>query len=368
MFSILKEKLRKAISVFSKNVEEELTEEKAHEKTKERKKRPKEKKTKKKEVVEEKKGIFEKFKERFVQKEEIEEKKGIFEKVADVFTTKTLSEKKFEELFQELEITLLESNVALSVIEKIKEDLKGKLLNKKLNRFRIKEEINEALIKSVSDIISFDKPDFLKTIKELIKKEKPVVLCFFGNNGNGKTTTIAKIAALFKKKNISCVLAAADTFRAAAIDQLQKHGDALGIKVIKQGYGADAAAVAFDAIQHAKAHKIDVVLIDTAGRSHSNVNLMDELKKIVRVSKPHLKIFVGDALTGNDMVEQAEKYNEEIGIDAIVLAKADVDEKGGATISVSYVVKKPIYFLGTGQSYNDLEEFDREKIIANIFG
>ncbi len=161
-------------------------------------------------------------------------------------------------------------------------------------------------------------------------------------------------------------MAAADTFRAAAIDQLQNHGDKIGVKVMKHEYGSDAAAVAYDAIEYAKSKGIDVVLIDTAGRTHSNVNLMDELKKIIRVANPDMKIFVGDSLTGNDMVEQAQKYAETTGIDGIMLAKADVDEKGGATISAAYVTKKPILFLGTGQEYGDLEEFDKDKIMKNL--
>ena len=293
-----------------------------------------------------------------------EEKKGFFGSLGDVFTKKTLSPEKFEELFYELEIALLENNVALLVIEKIKEDMKQKLVNQKLKRNALDEEITASLEESIKEILSQESFDFLEKIKE--KKDKPLVVCFFGINGSGKTTTIAKLAHYLKKNHISVVLAAADTFRAAAIDQLQKHGDNLGIKVIKQEYGADAAAVAFDAISYGRAHKIDIVLIDTAGRSHSNVNLMDELKKIIRVAKPDLNIFIGDSLTGNDMVEQAEKYKETVGIDGIILAKADADEKGGATISASYVTKKPILFLGMGQTYDDLETFNKEKILHQL--
>ena len=293
-----------------------------------------------------------------------EEKKGFFGSLGEVFTKKTLSVEKFEEIFYELEIALLENNVALLVIEKIKEDMKNKLVNQKLKRNALDEEITASLEESIKEILSQESFDFIEKIKE--KKDKPLVVCFFGINGSGKTTTIAKLAHYLKKNHISVVLAAADTFRAAAIDQLQKHGDNLGIKVIKQEYGADAAAVAFDAISYGKAHKMDIVLIDTAGRSHSNVNLMDELKKIIRVAKPDLNIFIGDSLTGNDMVEQAEKYKETVGIDGIILAKADVDEKGGATISASYVTKKPILFLGMGQTYDDLETFNKEKILEQL--
>jgi len=294
--------------------------------------------------------------------EDEEEKKGFFKKVSDAFTTKTLSESKFEEIFWELEVALLESNVALSVIEKIKEDMKAELVEKKLRRSALAETVASSLRKGIDDVLSQEQLDFFSEIK----KKQPFVICFFGINGSGKTTSIAKLANILKKKGFSCVLAAADTFRAAAIDQLQKHGDRIGVKVIRQEYGADAAAVAYDAIEYAKAKRVDVVLIDTAGRSHSNVNLMDELKKIIRVANPDMKIFVGDSLTGNDMVEQAQKYAETTGIDGIILAKADVDEKGGATISAAYVTKKPVIFIGTGQGYDDLEEFDKAKVILNL--
>ena len=164
----------------------------------------------------------------------------------------------------------------------------------------------------------------------------------------------------------SVVIAAADTFRAAAIDQLQLHADKLNIKMIKHDYGSDAAAVAFDAVKHAEAKKIDVVLIDTAGRIHSNINLMDEMKKIIRVAKPDLKIFIGESITGNDCTEQAKKFNEAIGIDGIILSKADIDEKGGAAISISYITGKPILYIGTGQEYKDIKEFNPEMIMENL--
>ena len=204
----------------------------------------------------------------------------------------------------------------------------------------------------------------LKEIKN--KKDLPYVIAFFGINGSGKTTSIAKIANMLKEKNISCVLAAGDTFRAASIEQLQIHADKIGVKLIKHTYGSDPAAVAFDAIKHAQSKNMEVVLIDTAGRMHSNTNLVDEMKKIVRVAKPDLKIFVGESITGNDCVEQAKTFNEAVGIDGIILAKADIDEKGGAAISVSYVTKKPILFFGTGQEYKDIEAFDKEKVMKNI--
>jgi fused signal recognition particle receptor len=167
---------------------------------------------------------------------------------------------------------------------------------------------------------------------------------------------------------LTCVFAASDTFRAASIEQLGEHAKNLGIEMIKHNYGADPAAVAFDAIKHAKARGIDVVLIDTAGRQHANVDLMAELQKIKRVAKPNLTILTVDSLTGNDAVEQARLFNEKIGIDSSILAKVDADEKGGALLSVAYTTKKPILFLGVGQRYEDIEKFEPEKVISRILG
>ncbi|OYT32891.1 signal recognition particle-docking protein FtsY [Candidatus Woesearchaeota archaeon] len=296
------------------------------------------------------------------KKEEEKEKKGFFAKIARTLTTKKLNEKKFEELFWDLEIALLENNVAVEVIEKIKQDLKKSLVDKPIPRSKINETITNSLHKSIEELFDVKEIDLVQEIK----KKKPYVICFVGINGSGKTTTIAKIANWLKKQGFSVVLAAADTFRAAAIDQLQLHADKLGVKLIKHDYGSDPAAVAFDAIKHAESTGKDVVLIDTAGRIHSNVNLLDEMKKIIRIAKPDLKIFVGESITGNDCVEQAKKFNESIQIDAIILSKADIDEKGGAAISISYVTKKPILFLGVGQEYKDLEPFDKERLLANL--
>ncbi len=236
------------------------------------------------------------------------------------------------------------------------------MVDKPIPRSKINETITNSLHKSIEELFDVKEIDLVQEIK----KKKPYVICFVGINGSGKTTTIAKIANWLKKQGFSVVLAAADTFRAAAIDQLQLHADKLGVKLIKHDYGSDPAAVAFDAIKHAESTGKDVVLIDTAGRIHSNVNLLDEMKKIIRIAKPDLKIFVGESITGNDCVEQAKKFNESIQIDAIILSKADIDEKGGAAISISYVTKKPILFLGVGQEYKDLEPFDKERLLANL--
>ena len=387
MFKFLKDKLKSAISRISGKIEKEVEEVKEPKEPMERLKETIKEVKEKKEISEEVevlkediKEVAEEIKEEIKKekpeikkiKEEIKEikeeaeaiEKGFFGRLKEKITTKKISSDKFDELFNELELVLLENNVAVEVIDKIKEDLKQNLVEKPIRRTKVEETIKDSLKNSISGLFDIGEIDLLDSIKS--KKEKPFVIAFFGINGSGKTTSIAKIASMLKKNKISCVLAASDTFRAASIEQLQKHADAIGIKMIKHDYKADPAAVAFDAIKYAKAKNVDAVLIDTAGRMHSNVNLVEEMKKIVRVAKPDLKIFVGEAITGNDCVEQAKTFNDAVGIDAIILAKADVDEKGGAFVSVGYVTKKPIIYMGTGQDYSDLKKFDSSIVMENL--
>jgi fused signal recognition particle receptor len=278
-------------------------------------------------------------------------------------TEKVLTESDIEKLLKELEIALLESDVAVEVTERIGEDVKAELLGQAVKRGKVEDLINEALRKAMRDVLSVPSVDIEAKIEE---KKEPFLVMLFGFNGVGKTTQCAKLAHRLKK--YKPVLAAGDTFRAASIEQLEEHGRRLGVEVIKHKYGSDSAAVIFDAKKHAKAAKSRLVIADTAGRAHSNVNLMDELKKVVRVNQPDLKVLVLDALTGNDIYDQARLFNDAVGVDAIILTKADVYEKGGAALSAAYTLKKPILFLGVGQEYKDLQPFDPEKIIKNILG
>ncbi len=291
------------------------------------------------------------------------EEKGFFSKIKEKLTTKNISADKFEELFWDLELLLLENNLAVEVIERIKTDLKRELVNKPLPR-DVENKITHTLKQTLQEILSLQAKDILTEITN--KEKKPYVIALFGINGAGKTTSLAKLTSYLLRNNHSVVWAASDTFRAAAIQQLEEHAQKLSVKTIKHDYGADAAAVAFDAIKYAEKNNIEVVLIDTAGRLHSNINLMAELEKIIRVAKPDLKLFVGESITGNDCIEQAKQFQQLVDLDGVILTKADVDEKGGAALSISYILKKPILFFGVGQRYEDLEPFDKEKILERL--
>jgi fused signal recognition particle receptor len=281
---------------------------------------------------------------------------------------KTISEKDIDDVMFELELSLLEGDVAMEVAEKIINSVKEDLVGRKIKRRSdVAEFTREALKKAISNILDVEGRD-IKEMVENREKGEPVKLMFVGINGTGKTTTIAKIATYFMKEGYKSVIAASDTFRAGAIEQITHHADKLGVKIIKHQRGADPAAVAYDAVEHARAKDKDLVLIDTAGRMQTNVNLMDEMKKIKRVVSPDMIIYVGDALTGNDAVEQAHKFDEAVGVDGIILTKADADARGGAALSIGYVIQKPILFLGVGQAYEDIMEFKPDWMVDQIFG
>src|SRR3990172_6230336 len=244
-------------------------------------------------------------------------------------------EGKLEDVLGELEVALLEAGVEL------------------------------ALRHAIEKVLAAEKIDFLSLVKE---SPKPFVVMFVGVNGTGKTTAIAKVTHLLQKNGFGVVIAAADTFRAGAIEQVEVHADRLGAKLIKHKAGADPAAVAFDAVEHARARHRDVVLIDTAGRMQTNLNLMDQMKKIQRVAEPHLVVFVGDALAGNDALEQAKQFHETVGLDGIVLTKIDADAKGGAALSMARTIGKPVVFLNTGQAYEDIRRFDPKWMVDRLLG
>ncbi len=269
-----------------------------------------------------------------------------------------ITEDDVSDIYTGIKESLIDNNVAMSVLDEIHNDLKKELAGESVSIINSRQKIEEAIKKSISKVIVSEKKEkFL----DLVRSKKPYIILFVGVNGVGKTTTIAKVANLLKREGLKPVFSASDTFRAASIEQLEVHSKRLGLDLIKHTYGADPAAVAYDAISHAKSVGADVVLIDTAGRSDMNKDLIEELAKVRRVSKPDLTVFVGDALTGNDLVKQAKIFDEKVGFDMSIVAKADVDKKGGAVLSLSYITKKPILFIGTGQGYDDLATLDPER-------
>jgi fused signal recognition particle receptor len=338
---------------------EDIKEEDKHEREeKEKEKKKKEKKRRKEERKEEK------------AKEKEEEKpvsKSFFQRIKAKITKVKISEKEFDVFKEELENLLLENNVAYEVTERIIEKLKSKLIDQELLKKEVEEEVKDTFKEIIKEIL-IEPFDIVDKIKEKANDQakQPFVILFCGVNGTGKTTTIAKITAYLKKKKFSCILAAADTFRAASIEQIKKHGERLNVPVISSQYGADPASVGFDAINYAKKNFIDVVLIDTAGRMHTAKNLMNEIEKISRVCKPDLKLFIGESITGNDSIEQVKAFDWAVGIDGIILTKADVDEKGGTALSLGYITKKPILFLGTGQEYEAITVFNKDKFIKEL--
>ena len=281
---------------------------------------------------------------------------------------KTISEKHVEDTLWELEMGLLEGDVAMEVASEVVDSVKQNLVGKKIKRSNdITEYTFNALRDAVAEIIDIPGKNMTEMIEEKKAQGEPLVVMFVGINGTGKTTTIGKLANYYLKKGYTPVIAASDTFRAGAIEQVNYHADNVGVKLIKHQKGSDPAAVAYDAIEHARAQGKELVLIDTAGRMQTNTNLMDEMKKIKRVANPDLVIFVGDALTGNDATEQAVKFNDAIDVDGVILTKADADSKGGASLSIGYVIKKPILFLGMGQGYDDIMEYDAQWMLNQLF-
>jgi fused signal recognition particle receptor len=302
-------------------------------------------------------------------KTEARTKRSIRDERADAFEggllRRKLGEAEVDEVLSELEVALYEGDIALETVEAMKATVRQELEGAKVGAFADKGAlIQHALRIAVENALPAD-ADFDGTLRA---GARPFVVMFVGINGTGKTTTIARVAHRLKKAGMSPVIAACDTFRAGAIDQLEVHATRLGVKLIKNQPGSDPASVAFDAIEHAKARGKEVVLVDTAGRMQTNTNLMDEMKKMKRVAKPHLTIFVGDAWVGNDAVNQARAFNDAVGIDGVVLTKIDTDAKGGAALSIAHAIGKPIFFVGTGQNYDDLQPFTRTWMVERIFG
>ncbi len=299
----------------------------------------------------------------------------VFEKIKSGFQTfvknvktKELNEKNIKDSLEELKLSLVKNDVAYSVAQKISDDVKAKILGTRIDRAnKIEGFIKDAIMSTIREILQVSKPfNLLDKVKEKSVLGAPLVLVFLGVNGTGKTTTIAKVANYFKKNNVTCVIGAADTFRAGALEQLEKHANNVGIRIIKHEYKSDPSSVVFDTIAHAQARHIKAVLIDTAGRQVIDKNLMREMSKIVNVADPDYVIYVGDAMAGNDVVSQVENFSQVVRVDASILTKVDADIGGGAALSVAYLTKRPIVFVGTGQGYDDLQPFDADWFLKKI--
>jgi fused signal recognition particle receptor len=295
--------------------------------------------------------------------------KKSFNFLTEKFLLSEISEDYAKKYLEEFKLYLIENEVAVEAADKIIEETLSSLKKIKIKRFSSKKEILENVLKEI--IRSFIiEPEETKTIKKIIenniKSGKTTIVLFVGPNGGGKTLTVVKIANYLLKNGFESVIACSDTFRAGAIEQLKKLADKIKIRVISRGYGHDSASVAIDAINSAKANEIPVVLIDTAGRTEIDRNLLEEMKKIKRVSNPDLTIYVGDSLSGNAIIQQIKEFDKYVGIDGIILTKIDADVKGGTIISVGYAAKKPIMFLGNGQELNDIMEFNEENVFKKI--
>jgi fused signal recognition particle receptor len=296
--------------------------------------------------------------------------KKAFSKAAKGIAQKELTEKVLDDVLLDLQISLLESDVAQEVVDdlfaKLKKDLIGLKLEKEQEANKIvQSKLRTAVAEIFARAGSFDLIEKIKTKNEA--KTEPFVIVFLGINGTGKTTTVAKIANLLRRAGFSLVVAAGDTHRAGAIEQLEQHTNRLSLKIVKQRYGADPSSVGRDAYDHAKKNHIDIVLMDTAGRMQTSKNLMDEMGKIVRVVKPDLKLFIGDALAGNDTINQAREFFHYTNFDGAILTKVDADAKGGSAISIAHITSRPIVYIGTGQGYDDILPFDSNKFLDSLF-
>lgn len=290
---------------------------------------------------------------------------GAISTIKSIFNTEiVLNKKELEELLDNFELELLESDVDLSVASLMKETLNSKLSNAKIPKGKVHDYVQKVILESIIEVLSNEKQ--FDILEKVSSSKKPFKIMLLGINGAGKTTTTAKIAHLLSKNNLKVVLSASDTFRAAALEQLESHANALGLKIIKRDYGSDPTSVAFDAINYANAHKIDVVLIDTAGRQDTNTNLLNEMKKMSRVISPDLKLYIGESIAGSAILDQVQSFNREIGLDGVILTKLDCDPKGGTMLSLSKVTGIPIVAVTLGQKYEDIEVFNPQKIAKRM--
>jgi fused signal recognition particle receptor len=291
-------------------------------------------------------------------------------KIKKIFVNRiTLSSAEIDGFAESLKEPMLRSDVSYGTTDEFIRDLKGQLAGMQISSGRIDEEVTNVVRGALMQILDSSSPK--AGLAELVAQHiaggaSPVKILFLGPNGAGKTTTIAKLAYNFKVQGLSSVLSASDTFRAAAIEQLELHAKRIGVPIIKSKYGADPASVAFDAIAHAKSKGIQLVLIDSAGRQETNKSLISEIEKIVRVCKPDITIFIGESTAGNVISEQISEFGKHVRIDGIILTKLDCDAKGGSALSIAKVTGVPILFFGTGEGYDALMPYSSEFIVNAI--
>jgi fused signal recognition particle receptor len=276
-----------------------------------------------------------------------------------------VSEKDVSDALSELELTLLESDVALPATDAIIANVRKSLVGK---HRKIGESVDSLVVGALKVALLDVLGNGFNLVEYIRSRPRPVRILFTGVNGTGKTTTVAKIGSYLKKQGFSVVIGAGDTYRAGAIEQIGVHAERLGIRIIQHPEGGDPSAVLFDAVQYAQSHKIDVVLADTAGRFHNKANLMSQLEKIKRVMKPDLVVYVDEAVAGNDAVTRAFEFDKTVGADAVILTKADMDSRGGAAISIAHTIGKPLMFIGTGQSYDDITPFEPALVVEELLG
>ncbi len=297
---------------------------------------------------------------------------GFFSKIANALKkTKDAFSSKFTKLFardkigedfyEDLEDILISSDISFSTSEDIVEELRDRMIEGKVSDKEIVvEELKDILIDKLDDTDDFD-------------FEYPCIIMVVGVNGVGKTTSIGKLANKFRKEHKTVTIAAADTFRAAASDQLEVWAKRADVRIIKQSEGCDPSAVVFDAVNSAKTKKTDVLIIDTAGRLHVKSNLMEELKKMNRVVDREFpeanfyKMIVLDSTTGQNAYSQVDLFNQAIGLDGIILTKLDGTAKGGFVISLADKLKVPVKFVGVGEGIDDIEDFDSEEFVEALF-
>lgn len=296
--------------------------------------------------------------------EKIEVKQDIVKTVAAIITNKVkIEEKDIKEALDNLEIALIEADVSIEACDIIKERIKQKIIGFEIEKEKVNDYLKNSIRETLLEAMKKSEKDLLTLVRE---NKKPFPILFFGTNGSGKTTTIAKIAYMLKNHGYKVLIVAADTFRAAAIEQLEEHAKRLKVDIIKGSYEQKPSAVIYKALNVAREKSYDVLLIDTAGRQELNINLMKELEKIKKIVNG-FNIFVAESIVGNAILNQVKVFHELIRIDAVILTKVDLDAKGGCILSISVIEDAPpIMYMATGQNYDDIAIFNPNFFVDKI--